>query len=422
MQIFNDTYERLLNYAGNMKIIDTHEHLDPHKNYICNEGEPPDVLRDYISHYITTDLQSAGMSWSDIEKVQDFKLDVTERFKILEPYFNCVKNTSYYRSLEIAAQKVHGINEISIRTIGELNERFRKAASNEDYGKHIMKDICNIEVSINDNWSQDMKGSTTDLFVPTCQFSPNRNLEENLAFDEYCENYKQYFLKQKNDGMKTIKTAMAYWRPLYIEDVDYSTAKELYDESVKRYSELKKENPDGEPEFGFPRKFEDYMLHILLKTADENNFVIQIHTGLQEGMRNNLENSNPMLLKNLFVKYPNLTFDIFHMGYPYERELMVLAKIHANVYIDLCWAHIISPFASRNALYEMLDVLPYTKILGFGGDYIFFDGVVGHITMAKQNICTVLAQKVCNNECGIDLAEKILQSVLHDNAKRVFKL
>jgi hypothetical protein len=70
----------------------------------------------------------------------------------------------------------------------------------------------------------------------------------------------------------------------------------------------------------------------------------------------------------------------------------------------------------------MLDVLPYTKIFGFGGDYLFFDGVVGHLTMAKQNICTVLAQKVTGGECDISLAEKILQAVLYDNAKRVFRL
>ena len=425
MQNYNNIYERLLNYADSMKIIDTHEHLAPDKNYICGDkGEPPDVLRDYISHYITTDLMSAGMPEKDIEKVQDYKFDIIERFKILEPYLNQVKNTSYYRSLEIAAKKIHGVNEISIKTIGELNEKFKKAASDKDYGRYIMKDLCNIEVSINDNWSQDMKFSTTDLFAPTCQFSPAdrlaENAEKNLAFDEYCEDYRQCFLKQKSDGMKTIKTPMAYWRSLYVEDVDYNTAKESYEEFTKKYFEAKKGNSDAWVEF--PRKLDDYMFHVLLKAADENNFVIQIHTGLQEGMRNNLENSNPMLLKNLFAKYPNLSFDIFHMGYPYERELMVLAKTHPNVYIDLCWAHIISPFASRNAFYEMLDVLPYTKIFGFGGDYLFFDGVVGHITLAKQNICTVLAQKVCNGECGLELAEKILQAVLHDNAKKVFSL
>jgi predicted TIM-barrel fold metal-dependent hydrolase len=218
--------------------------------------------------------------------------------------------------------------------------------------------------------------------------------------------------------MKTLKLAIAYWRSIYFENVDYNTAKKLFANFMKKLSKAKKEGASLE----FPKKLQDYIIHFIMKTAEENNSIIQIHTGLQEGMRNNLENSNPMLLKNLFGEYPHLSFDIFHTGYPYERELMVLAKTHANVYIDFCWTHLISPFAARNAFYEALDVLPYTKIFGFGGDYMFFDGVVGHITMAKQNICTVLAQKICNNEFDIDLAENILQSVFYDNANRVYHL
>jgi len=423
MQKYENIYERLLNYANNMKIIDTHEHLHPYKNY---PGDEPDVLSDYLSHYITTDLKSAGMKEDVLNIVKDYKNCIRERFKILEPFLERVKNTSYYRSLETGAKIIHGINKISKTTIEELNEKYKNAANCENYGQYVMKDLCNIEIAINDNWSDDMKWSTTDLFVPAWQpdgfVSPDINLpvfnSVNLSFDEYCESYKQYFLKQKNEGMKTLKLATAYWRSIYFEEVDYNTANELFLQFIKKYQENKKEGLS----MNFPKKLQDYMMHFVLKTANENNFIVQIHTGLQEGMGYNLEDSNPMLLKNLFNKYPNLSFDIFHTGYPYERELMVLAKTHANVYIDFCWTHLISPFAAKNAFYEMLDVLPYNKIFGFGGDYIFYDGIAGHITMAKQNICTVLTQKICNNECDIDLAEKILQSVLHDNAKRVFNL
>ncbi|MCL2420692.1 MAG: amidohydrolase family protein [Defluviitaleaceae bacterium] len=420
MTNFNNVYERLLNYADNMQIIDTHEHLTPHKNYL---GDEPDVLNDYFSHYISSDLQSAGMPEAYWEKSSDYKIDIIDRFKMLEPYMNCVKNTSYYRSLEISARKIHKVDEISIHTIEELNARFKKAASQADYGRYIMKDLCHIEVSINDNWADDMRWSTTDLFVPAWQpgFYMNYPVEgtakieipiEKLTLNEYCEHFRKYFIKQIADGAKALKFPVAYWRSLYFEDVDYETANALYNDAIKT----------NNAKTAFPKKLQDYIMHFILKVADEHGFVIQIHTGLQEGMGNNLENSSPMLLLNLFDKYPNATFDLFHTGYPYERELAVLAKTHANVYVDFCWSHLISPFAAKNAFYEMLDVLPYTKIFGFGGDYLFFDGVVGHLTMAKQNICTVLAQKIMNDECDMGLAEGILQAVLYDNAKRVFKL
>jgi len=421
MNNYESIYEQLMEYANNMQIIDTHEHLNPHKNYV---GDEPDIMRDYFSHYITSDLQSAGMSAQEIDKIHDVGTDLIERFTLLEPWLDQVKNTSYYRSLEISAKKIHDINEISRNTIEGLNEKFRKAASQNDYGRYIMKDLCKIEVSINDNWEDDMRASTTDLFVPAWQpvaflnyndaeavanlRKPLQELEK-ITLKEYCEYYRQYFLKQISDGAKALKFPVAYWRSLYFEDV-------CYDEAVKIFDDIKKKSDP------FSKKLQDYMMHYILQAAMEREIAVQIHTGIQEGMGHNLEDSNPMLLKNLFSKYPKLIFDLFHTGYPYERELTVLAKYYANVYVDFCWSHLISPFAAKNAFYEMLDVIPYTKIFGFGGDYVFFDGVVGHLTLAKQNICTVLSQKVTNKECSIDLAEKILQAVLYDKAKKVFKL
>jgi len=67
-------------------------------------------------------------------------------------------------------------------------------------------------------------------------------------------------------------------------------------------------------------------------------------------------------------------------------------------------------------------VLPYTKIFGFGGDYLFYDGVAGHLAMAKENICAVLAEMVLHRDMSEDLAVKVLHAVFRENAKRVFKL
>ena len=81
----------------------------------------------------------------------------------------------------------------------------------------------------------------------------------------------------------------------------------------------------------------------IIRQAIEYRRPIQIHTGLQEGTGNVVTNSRPTHLINLFIRYPDARFDLFHAGYPYHHELAALAKNFANVYADLCWVPIISP-------------------------------------------------------------------------------
>ena len=164
------------------------------------------------------------------------------------------------------------------------------------------------------------------------------------------------------------------------------------------------------------------MTHFVLRLADERGMSVQIHTGLQEGNGNLLRNADPLLLNNLFLAYPNVVFDIFHMGYPFEHTLSALAKNFTNVHIDMCWAHIISPAASVSALYEWLDSVPANKISAFGGDYCFVDGVVGHSIIARQNVSRALAMKVRDGAFDIEQAKDIAQMLLIRNPERIFKL
>jgi len=403
----SETYARLLATADGMPVIDTHEHLPLSFSY---QGDAPDILCDYLSHYLSSDLRAGGMPKEDVERVRDCKVNLMERWPLLEPWLNQVKNTSYYKSVQIAMQKIHGIDDMTGDTIQALNGSFIKNVTDPDYRRRIMKGMCHIERSIacrGDDLTQPDEFFVR-TFYPEAWAMPWITVEQkNLA--DYCEAYRAEYRRWRDSGAVALKIAMAYNRTLLIEDVSFEQADALF-------SQYK--NDSGR----FPIPLQDYMLRYVLSLADEDHFVVQFHTGIQEGLFNDIENSNPMLLKNLFTKYPNLTFDLFHIGYPYDRELITLAKYHPNVYIDMCWANIISPHASREFFREALDVIPYTKIFAFGGDYCFYDGVVGHLTMAKQNICAVLAEKVDRGEYGIALAEKILHAVFYGNAKRVFKL
>jgi predicted TIM-barrel fold metal-dependent hydrolase len=128
------------------------------------------------------------------------------------------------------------------------------------------------------------------------------------------------------------------------------------------------------------------------------------------------------LLNTLFNDYPDLRFDIFHIGYPYWEKLGVLCKMYPNVFIDMCWAHIVAPERSRVALSAFLDSVPRNKICAFGGDYFLADLVYGHQLIARENVAAVLADKVKAGIFDVDEAIYTADLLLHDNAITLFGL
>jgi predicted TIM-barrel fold metal-dependent hydrolase len=222
------------------------------------------------------------------------------------------------------------------------------------------------------------------------------------------------FQKALEDGFVTVKVGIAYSRILYFEDVEKSKAEKVFNTI---YS-----NQNKEFSFDEVKPLSDYMMHSIIKLAKKYNKPIQIHTGLQAGDGNFIENSNPTHLANLFLEYRDVNFILFHGAYPFGGELASLAKNFRNVYIDMCWLYIISPSYSERYLHEWLETVPANKIMGFGGDYHNVENVYGHLLFAKEIIGNVLVEKVKNRYLAEDEALKIASMLLHDNALHFFQL
>jgi hypothetical protein len=92
------------------------------------------------------------------------------------------------------------------------------------------------------------------------------------------------------------------------------------------------------------------------------------------------------------------------------------------VTIDFCFNWVCSAAASRRTLADLLDAVPAGKIHGFGGDYIFAEGVYGHAVIARREIARVLAEKVEEGRFGEDQAVGIGRMLLRDNALENFDL
>ena len=415
------SYDEIYEYVSSLDIIDTHEHLPQRE-----ELRPldTDILREYLTHYFSCDLVSAGLTAKNLELSRDISLPILKRWDILEPFWNAARNTGYGVSLDIAVKELYGQNKICRETIEELNVSFLSSLKPGHFEK-TLKEKAKIKISLVDG----CKGCSvcdTNFFRPVFRLDMyrgfagksaiNKAREESgipiVCFEDWLDATEKEMNRAIADGCVALKIGDAYSRSLYFPRVARKDAEEVFNQFYSgAISDLSSN-----------QVFQNYMLHYVLMLANKRNLTVQIHTGLQEGNGNMIANSDPTLLNNLFLEYSDVVFDIFHMGYPFEHMMSALAKNFANVNIDMCWANIISPTACVNALVEWIDSVPVNKISAFGGDYCFVDGVVGHSRMARKNISKALSIKVDNDCFDIDRAKEISLMLFVKNPERIFKL
>ena len=420
-------YEALREYVFGLEIIDTHEHVPAREA----ERDPnSDVLSEYLTHYFSCDLVSAGLKPAELEFVRDPSKPLKKRWKLAEPYWQAARSTGYGRSLDIVARDLYGFDRIDGKTIGPLNEAFVAARAAGGTYRDVLKIRSNIRISILDSGL----GCDKRFFRSTCRlddFIMVSNLGllracakragveaiHNLSdLEDACEKTLDEAIAR---GMLCLKSGLAYQRSLRYRKV---TRAEAESEFNAIFSDADVAAMGREGLWGRSDKLQDYMMHHVCRLADARALTFQIHTGLQEGNGNVVYHADPSLLTGLFLEYENVKFDCFHIGYPYQQTLSALAKNFRNVFIDFSWAHIISPTASVNALVEYLDSVPANKISGFGGDYCFLDGIYGHQYIAREDIAAALAIKIDQGAFDMDRARELAGMLLWDNPLAIFGL
>ncbi len=423
-------YDHLLEHIESLQIIDTHEHLPLEKEM----SRQTDVLAEWLIHYFSCDLVSAGLPESELAWVRDPQGDLRERWAIVAPYWHAAKSTGYGRALAYAARDLFGSEEINGDTIAALNEKMIAARAREGYYHWVLQEKSRLQVSVRDSKpEEDADLETGDPFVFTLRtdgfITPGHynqlqgmgaavgvSVHSLADWEETTRRTIEKYLARPT-RVVCLKCGLAYSRPLRFEKATRADAERDFNELFTDTN-----LPAWRPGIKVGRALQDYMQHYVCQVADEHGLTYQIHTGLQEGNGNVIYDSNPTLLTNLFLEYGNVKFDLFHMGYPYVMELGNLAKNFRNVFIDMCWGHIISPEAARRALVEWLDAVPANKISAFGGDYCFVEGVYGHQYLARRNVAASLARKVEDGSFDLERAREIATWVFVDNPKRIFGL
>jgi len=421
-----------------VEVVDTHEHLMKESDRLQMEVDP---LYIFLAHYLSSDLVSSGMTLEELNTIRITKTPLEKRWQSFLPYWERVENTGYAQAIKIAVKDLYGIEDFgpsTWKTLKETMDKHRKPG----FHRWVLKTKGGIDVSINDVYTTDVDEGQ----VPVMRFDDyaipfSRNDLSTLSkrtgtpihsLDNLLEALETEFASLAKQ-IVGVKIGLAYARTLDFEKTTHADAEVVFNRiyRTKTFATMEllpyagraiaTRIPQG---IGFDdaKPLQDYVVHRIIQLAARYGLPVQIHTGLQEGNENIIGNSNPTLLTNLFREYREVKFDIFHAGYPYFREVATLAKNFPNVYLDLCWVHIISPTAARIILSEWLDTVPSNKILAFGGDYRFVEGVYGHIVMARRNIAATLQEKVEHGDIELKQIPYLASRILRENARELFNL
>jgi len=335
---------------------------------------------------------------------------------MVAPYWEYCRQTGYGRMLDLSAHRLYGVDEINGDTIEIVEKGFQSLREKPGYGERILRDICHIERVVNNIWhleGDDLNGlfwfvTQIDKWV---SFEVETELMDKLSSMSHINEWIELAIQTLVDdfdlrGAKAIKLAIAYHRSLSFENVTKEDAQKSFDE-------MRMTGSGG-------KDAEDYVLHAIMRWANERNIIVQIHTGYQEGNDNIIKNSNPEPLNELIRLYPKIRFDLFHIGFPYQTITGALGKMYPNVRINMCWAHILTPILARNMLMEWITAVPSNKLFAFGGDVLFYDGVIGHLIMTKENVARALGTLAEEGYMPLKRAEQIAGWLFYDNPKNFY--
>jgi predicted TIM-barrel fold metal-dependent hydrolase len=139
-----------------------------------------------------------------------------------------------------------------------------------------------------------------------------------------------------------IKSMLAYTRTLDVQPVGFREAETLY-----------RKRQAGSKHLHY------FLWAALAEFAGRHGLPFVIHTGII-GRGRPPQDCNPALLHGLVddPRCEKTTFVLIHTGYPYSRELVLMAFSRPNIQIDFVWLPMLGFETAEQALGEFLEMIP----------------------------------------------------------------
>jgi predicted TIM-barrel fold metal-dependent hydrolase/DNA-binding cell septation regulator SpoVG len=414
------TLNSIQQHIDNLRIIDGHEHLIPQKDRKKMNGDFFDLL-----HYVSSDLITAGLDASFFDRNKN-TMSAEEKAKTFLTYWDKTKNTTYAQMLRWAVEDLYGMDDWTVEGILALNESVKEASHDPNLYQKILSEKAKIDLAftlifttkVDFNFFRPVMWMDHTIKIRSLQDIEAIEKEAGRVvyeFEDFLGAVDSIIERYVEEGMVATKIGVAYWRTLKVDKPTSGEAAKVFNKIKTNHLRESVSQEEG-------KVLQDYIIHRVIQRSIDFDVPIQIHTGHQEpsvsSNGNFVTNSNVTDLIPLLLEYKKAKFVLLHGGYPYYNEYLSIVKNFPNVYGDLTWCYILSPTATKQLLTQMIEMVPQSKILGFGGDYSQVEGTYAHAKLARKVLAEVLSEKVKSGDMtekdACDFANRVLRNNLID--------
>ena len=405
-------------------LCDTHEHLGKESDWL--ENGPSDPLQDLFTNYVSADLIAAGASAEAVARLTDGSdPDMAARFDGIRNAWEAIRLTGYGEAVRILGEEIYGLAEWTADEFtaaqGKLDE-WRQPG-----GRHrLLKEVANLDHTQTDDfcWPCLPDASGPDFFFYDISWMGFCNGDIDFQALQQETSVDVSDLASLRRAMATIfekygrvaiavKSQHAYTRTLHWQErSDAEAAAAL--ETIRAGKDVPQSTRLTLGDWCWARGVE---------LAIEHDLPFKLHTGYYAGNdRMPVDRIRGGNLCSLLAKYLDCRFVLMHIAYPYNDELVALAKHYHNVYPDLCWAWSIDPYSAGDFVRRFLHTAPVNKLFAFGGDTHWPTSSAAYAIQARRWLNRALQGEVDDGLLSEGEAIGVATRLMSANQKACFDL
>ena len=412
----------LTHHIQSIRLVDTHEHMRRENDWVENG---PDILQDLFGNYVPADLHTAGATPQAMENLMDSSKDIKSRFEGVREAWEATQFTGYGEAVSLIAKHIYGLDELTGDGLAQAQDKL-KTIRTPGKRYHILHDLANLDHIQTDDFSWPCTPDTSgpDFFLYDLSWATfcNGQVDPNAIHAETDIEVKD--LASLKSGIEAIfakhascaiavKAQHAYNRTLHwIERSDADASAALNAVLTKPAKEIDEATRLCLGDWCWARGVE---------LTIEHNLPFKIHTGYYAG--NNRMPLSRIPAGNmcaLFARYLDAKFVLMHIAYPYNDELVALAKHYRNIWVDFCWAWSIDPYSSRDFLRRCIHAVPSNKLFAFGGDTGWPTSAMAYAIQARNEIRRALEAEIADGYLTEKQAMTFATQIMHTNQYACF--